>query len=125
MKIVYQILVTNTSTDLNTFLVLKIPAFGQTLLDGCFIGIICGWLGALWIYLFCKLQIWRKTTRFTFVNQRYYWVPIVAIIISVNTYWLPNVQVGPKPLLGQLFYMFRLGDNEKVWTSDAVFSNIC
>ena len=124
VKIVYSLLVANTSSDLNTFLVMDMPKFGQIILDGCFIGIICGWLGALWIYLFCKLQIWRKNTRFTWVNNRYVWVPLVAIIISLNTYWLPNVKVGPKPLLGQLFYMFRLGDKPEIWTDEAVFSTI-
>lgn len=96
VKIVYTLLVTSSSGDLNTFLILKVPDFSQVFVDGLFIGIICGWLGALWIYLFCKLQLWRKTTKWTIVNNRYFWVPFCATIISLDTYWLPNNDIGPK-----------------------------
>lgn len=109
---------------INTMLIIEPQPLSQIVLHGIFVGIISGWLGSLWIFLFSKLQYWKKQTKYAFVRNRYIYVPMVSLFIACNTYWLPSTTVGPKGILAQLYYLFRLGDNKNIWSEDSVFSNI-
>lgn len=126
VKCVYTLFV-NPSGFLNTFLVLTAPGFSDCIMHGIFMGIICGWLGTFWIFLFANLKIWlssRKGTKWEPLTNRYIWVTLVSIWIAATSYPLNNTAVGPKVILGQLFYLFRLSDVPKVWSDDYMIVNL-
>lgn len=80
------------------------------LVHSVIIGIICGWLGSLWIYLFSKLQKFKKV--YPIFQNRYIWCPIISLAISLLTFPLPSSYMGGKALLGNLFYERELQDGK-------------
>lgn len=66
------------------------------------IGLVAGWLGSLWIFLFCKIKKMRSLV--PFLDDRYKWTILMSLCISTMTFALPTSYMGSKKLLGNLFY---------------------
>jgi H+/Cl- antiporter ClcA len=74
----------------------------RILIHSVAIGLVAGWLGSLWIFLFCKIQ--KLKTKIPFFKNRYKWVLFVSLAISTMTFVLPTSYQGGKKLLGNLWY---------------------
>lgn len=74
------------------------------------IGLVAGWLGSLWIFLFCRVKRMRAVV--PFFKNRYKWMTMVAICISTVTFMLPTSYMGAKKLLGNLWYERILQDEK-------------
>lgn len=74
------------------------------------IGLVAGWLGSLWIFLFCKVQKWKS--KIPFFKNRYRWVSLVSIYIASTTFILPTSYMGAKQLLGNLWYERNLQSSD-------------
>jgi Voltage gated chloride channel len=66
------------------------------------IGLICGWLGSLWIYLLCYVE--KLKTKIELFKTRYRWVGFVGFAVATLTFGLPISYMGTKSLLANLWY---------------------
>lgn len=108
VKILYTYI--NSSDGLDIFVDLQnVDLLSSSMLThSVMLGLLGGWLGSLWIYTFCKLQRLKEWSRL--LSNRYLWMALVGLVISLINFKLPTSYIGGKTLLKSLFYEKNLMD---------------
>jgi len=76
------------------------------------IGIICGWMASLWLFLFSQFLQFKAQVPFAFVKNRYFYVFMMTIIIALLQFWLTTSWKGNKGLLNSLWAYDILSDGD-------------
>ena len=105
-SVIVKLIYSKFSSDSPLIQFVEIPNFNLfqngMIYHSILIGLVAGWLGSLWIYLFCKLK--KVRSKFPLFGNRYQWLFLVSVIIATITFVLPTSYQGPKKLLGNLWY---------------------
>lgn len=67
------------------------------------LGIICGFLGALIVYISSKLTFYRTRAYFPSLHSRYTYTLLVVLLISIVRYFVPFLHVSDKSVLNTMF----------------------
>lgn len=76
------------------------------------VGLICGWMASLWLFLFSQFLQMKAQVPFAFVKNRYFYVFMMTIVIALLQFWLNTSWKGNKGLINSLFAYDDLAEGD-------------
>ena len=67
------------------------------------LGIISGWMASLWIFCFSQFLQAKGQVPWPFMKNRYFYVFMMSIIITLLQYWVPTAWKGNKGILNSMW----------------------
>mmetsp|Transcript_29643 Transcript_29643/g.52900 ORF Transcript_29643/g.52900 Transcript_29643/m.52900 type:complete len:677 (+) Transcript_29643:465-2495(+) len=114
--IVYKVLEDTQITNLIAVTRFEPFRFNWEILAFFGLGCLFGALGALFVWCYKKLYLYRQSFRYSFIRERYYYVPLVTIIVATLTFPAEFLRGDDKSIVNIMFTSHHLDiDAQSVW----------